>query len=70
MGNWPSISREESTTPPASKMTWFVRTATESSASSAAPTIRLSSWSARAGTFASKAPASGDSSFVSLTDRR
>ena len=56
--------------PPTSKMTWFVRTATLSSSASAWPTIRPSSCSARAGTFASNEPASGCSSFVSLTDSR
>jgi hypothetical protein len=69
-GNWPSISRDDSTTPPASNTTWFVRTATLSEFSSDCPTMRLSSCSARAGTFASKDPSSGDSSFVSLTDSR
>jgi hypothetical protein len=69
-GNCPSISRDESTMPPASKMTWFVRTATLSSSSAATPTIRPSSCSARAGTFASNAPSSGSSSAVSFTESR
>ena len=70
MGNWPSIRRDESTTPPASKITWFVRTETLRRSASVACTIRVSSCSARAGTFASNAPASGASSFVSFTDSR
>jgi hypothetical protein len=70
LGNWPSIRRDESTTPPASKITWFVRTDTLSASASVCCTIRVSSCSARAGTFASKDPVSGASSFVSFTDRR
>ena len=48
----------------------FVRTDTARSSASAAPTIRVSSCSARAGTLASTVPSSGASSLVSLTASR
>ena len=69
-GNWPSISREESTTPAASKTTWLDRSDTAIVSALPCWTMRVSSCSARAGTLASNERASGASSRVSLTARR
>jgi hypothetical protein len=70
LGNWPSMSREDRTTPPASNTTWFDRSETLTCSAPACWTMRVSSWSARAGTLASKEPDSGSPSCVSLTARR
>ena len=70
LGNWPSISREDRTTPSASNTTWPARCEIASSPSPMPAAMRWSSCIARAGTLASKAPLSGCSSAVSLTARR
>jgi len=67
LGNWPSISRDERTTPSSSNTTWFWSTLTLSCPSSVPAATLASSWSARAGTFTSNAAVSGASSAVSFT---
>jgi hypothetical protein len=63
------MSREDSTTEPSWKTTWLARMPMVRSPSWL-PAMRSSSWSARAGTLASKPPSIGASSSVSLTLRR
>ena len=55
---------------PTLKTTWFSSAEISISPSSSVPAIRPSSWSVRAGTFASSSPSSGCSSEVSFTDSR
>ena len=53
LGNWPSIRREESATPPARKTAWLRGIAISTSRRPRSRSSRASSRSARAGTFAS-----------------
>ena len=61
------MSRDDRVAPPTSNTIWFSPIPTRRSSAPACCAIRASSWSARAGTFASKDPSSSGSRRVSLT---
>ena len=67
LGNWPSISREARVTGPALKTAWLRESAISTCSVPSWATIRASSRSAFAGTFASMSSAIGCSSSECLT---